>query len=242
MARASELAAFRQAQADVATLAYAEIVSFWQTLDLTDPIAVVRALEAYLPHVIQAYGEVGAGIAADFYESLREQSPAIRKAYTAVLGDAIPIGAVEASARWAVGPLFGRGKIQTPEQALSNVISVTNRFVLGAGRETITTNVERDPERVRYARVPTGAHTCAFCLVQASRGAVYTSSVTAGRDFHGHCDCVPTPVWEGDALPEGYDPKALHEIYLRGRRESTGDGLKGSDGILAAVRKAEGIS
>lgn len=239
MARASDVAAFRAAQRDVAALAYDEILAFWQTLDLSDPVLAVRALEAFLPEVIRDYGDVGAAIAAEFYDDLRAQSPAIRSAYAAVMGDAVPVDAVRASTRWAVGPLFGRGKVRTPEQALANVIQVANRFVLGSGRKTILTNVERDPARARYARVPSGETTCPFCLVLASRGPVYTSGNDAGHKFHGHCDCVPTPMWDGDELPEGYDPTALYGVYKRALRESSTGDLKGPDGVLNTIRRQQ---
>lgn len=237
MARASDVAAYRKAQRDVVALAYDELLAFWRTLDTSDAIATVRALEAFMPELIQAYGEVGAAIAADFYDDLRDRSPRIRTAYRAVMGDAVRVEAVRASTRWAVGPLFGKGAVRTPEQALANVVQVSNRFILGSGRETIMTNVARDPARARYARVPTGSSTCPFCLMLASRGAVYTSGDDAGHKYHGHCDCVPTPMWDGDALPDGYDPSALYDVYAKAVAASPTGELRGKDGVLNTLRR-----
>ena len=243
MATASEVAVLRQAQSDVVALAAAEIERFWRTLDLSDLVGAARALEAFLPDVIQAFGEIGAVAAADFYDSLREQSPAAYGAYRAVLGDAIPLDQARASSRWAVKPFFERSEegllVPRPAQALTNVIQVADRLVKGQARRTIQLNADLDPARPRYARIPTGSSTCAFCLTMASRGPVYTSEARALAASHGDCDCVLSPFWDGDPLPEGYDPEALDRIYRQAAQASDGS-LKGPDGILAAMREQTG--
>ena len=81
--------------------------------------------------------------------------------------------------------------------------------------ETIIANVGRDKANgVRFARVTTGRETCAFCLMLASRGAVYHTRKTAGdfKSFHRGCDCKVVPGFENDPLAvlvEGHDPKAI---------------------------------
>lgn len=225
---AAQVALFRQTQQDVTALAYREILAFWRSLDVSEPRVAVRALEAFLPEVVQAYGEIGAAAAADFYDDLREASPGARRAYAAVMGDAVPLEAVSASTRWAAGPLFRPDGIPDGPATLGRVLAVADRFVKAQGRRTITTNVERDPARARYARVPTGTTTCGFCTVLASRGAVYTSGDDAGHKYHERCDCVPTPIWDGDALP--YDVEHFEAVYR--------DALKRSDsGDLNAVAR-----
>lgn len=69
--------------------------------------------------------------------------------------------------------------------------------------------------KVRYARVLTGRESCAFCVMLASRGAVYTERTATkthgGNAYHSHCDCIAVVVpdvkrWDGkeqaDALYE----------------------------------------
>lgn len=101
--------------------------------------------------------------------------------------------------------------------------------------ETILSNAKRDRKRgVRFARVPLGYHTCAFCTMLASRGFVYWSEETAGAFSHWHSDCrckiVPgipemqrytkngTHVSRGFVYPqiEGYDPDAYFSLYQAG--------------------------
>ena len=77
----------------------------------------------------------------------------------------------------------------------------------------------RDRDKsARFARVPTGFETCAFCLMLASRGAVYHSRKAAGefRHFHRNCDCKVVPSFEDDPeaeLVEGVRPRELYERY-----------------------------
>ena len=83
--------------------------------------------------------------------------------------------------------------------------------------ETIVANVGRDKDKgARFARVPTGLETCAFCLMLASRGAVYHTRKTAGefRHFHRRCDCKVVPGFEADPdaeIVEGFSPAGLRD-------------------------------
>lgn len=74
----------------------------------------------------------------------------------------------------------------------------------------------RDPLKPRFARVPQGGETCRFCLMLASRGAVYHSEDTAGAvdHYHANCDCKAVPDF-GDGI-EGYDPDVLYSDYIDG--------------------------
>ncbi len=65
-----------------------------------------------------------------------------------------------------------------------------------------------------------GCETCAFCLMLASRGAVYHSRKTAGELMHFHrgCDCKVVPGFEDDpdaVLVEGHDPKVAYQQWKR---------------------------
>lgn len=87
--------------------------------------------------------------------------------------------------------------------------------------ETIISNVGRDSGKgVRFARVPTGFETCTFCIMLASRGAVYHTRKSAGefKHFHRHCDCKVVPGFEDDPdaeLVEGVNPEELRDLYVR---------------------------
>lgn len=85
--------------------------------------------------------------------------------------------------------------------------------------ETIIANVGRDRDKgARFARVPTGGGTCMFCLMLASRGAVYHTRKSAGewKYFHRGCDCKVVPSFERDPyaeVVEGVKSCELQERY-----------------------------
>lgn len=92
--------------------------------------------------------------------------------------------------------------------------------------ETIIANVGRDRDKgARFARVPTGFETCTFCLMLASRGAVYHSRKTAGefKHFHRNCDCKVVPSFDPDPyaeLVEGFKPRELYERMREMERQT----------------------
>jgi hypothetical protein len=219
-------------------LAQADLLTFWATLDPQDAVATSAALQVFMPELMNQYGDVAATVAANFFDDIREAAN-VKRAYRAVLSEPLPAEQIQASTRAVIQPLFG---VSDPEQALSNLNDVTDRLVKQAGRNTVELNVAKDPVKARYARVPTGAKTCAFCLALASRGAVYLSKTSAAHGYHGDCDCVPTPMWDGDEYPEGYNPDELSDLYALAQGAADRGTLKGPDGILAAMRKQQGIA
>jgi hypothetical protein len=90
-----------------------------------------------------------------------------------------------------------------------------------AAGETIKYNAGIDSRHVGWARVPTGSETCSFCIMLASRGAVYKSEKTAGGHghYHSHCDCRIVPVLEGVEI-EGYDPDYYYRLYRKNINKS----------------------
>ena len=86
-----------------------------------------------------------------------------------------------------------------------------------ASGDCIVENAAADPLHPRYARVPTGPETCLFCLMLASRGAVYRSEASAGAvdHYHANCDCRVVPDFDGTDI-EGYDPDELADRWEEG--------------------------
>jgi hypothetical protein len=225
---------FASANRDIRSLVQRELRALWAALP-GSPEAATVALVEFLPSLISAYGDVAATVAAEFYEQMRTEAN-ISGRFTPRLAPSPAAEAVQINARWAAGPLYR----DAPLEALARLDHIVDRMSLQAGRDTIDANVRTDPASPRWARVPTGAETCAFCLTMASRGPVYGSKRSAGGDhnhFHAACDCTPTPIWPGDALPEGYDPDALYQSYLAARDKA---GSGGTKSILSELRKLEG--
>lgn len=62
---------------------------------------------------------------------------------------------------------------------------------------------------VRYARVPTGRETCAWCYMLSSRDFAYASDQSAAAASHDGCDCVIVPGVKGVTKIDGYDPDGI---------------------------------
>lgn len=110
--------------------------------------------------------------------------------------------------------------------AVNTAGQMVGGVMVGRHRTRTLHLVDADPARTRWARVPVGRRTCAFCLLLASRGFEYTSASAAGAEvkFHAGCDCAVVPSWGKTPLAvEGYDPDKLYELYEAAQRGRTGE-------------------
>ncbi|UOQ57238.1 hypothetical protein MUN78_16535 [Leucobacter allii] len=212
-------------------LARAELEAFFYGLDLTRPELARDALIEFMPMLAQEYGDAAATAAAEWYEAQRRGQ--IAGSYSAVLGEGASAEQVAGTTRWAAGQLFDGD----PSQTLLLLGEALQRFVLQGARDTVAANASRDPARPRFARVPMGRKTCAWCSMLASRGFVYWSEETAGiarGHFHDGCDCqVVSSFAKGRIRIDGYDPEALYERYSAARVEVVSEGIVPSDEAIA---------
>lgn len=216
--------------ADIASAASSEALAdferFWANLDFSDVAAAREAAIEYAMALIETYGDAAATNAADFFELAT-------KTKNAFLADAGNAERTSQVVRYAM-KLVIDGE---PENALSTIKADINLQIQGAGRDTIIENARK--KKARFARVPRGDKTCAFCVMLASRGWVYHTKETAGdlNRFHPHCDCQIVAGLPGDTL-EGYDPDALYERY-RDCRKVCGSGDEKA--ILAEMRTRDRV-
>lgn len=165
----------------------------------------------FFPELVTTYGDVSALLAADFYDMLRDVPPSAAS-FRAVFAEPVRVAQSQASVRWAAGSLFGEGGAAL---FMTQIAGTTQRLVSQRGRDTIFSSARRDPVRTMVARVPSGAETCRFCVMIASRGAVYDTDTGMGR-FHNNCDCVPTVIRSAKDFPEHYDPAFYLGLYQEG--------------------------
>lgn len=240
MLTAERIEAHRVAQSAIRDAARRELEQWWASAygPGMDPVVARASLTEMLAYLSRKYGDAAAGVAADLYDDMRA-SAGVEGAFRAVLADAVPAGQVEASARWAAGPLWRA----EPDGAavLRAASAVTDRWVKRAATGTVYGSAVRDPARPRVARVPRGTATCAFCVMLASRGAVYVSAGSAGgvRRFHGGCDCETVTVFRGDRLPAGYDLGTYRDMYSAAVRHA---GSSDASRVLAAMREMHDLS
>lgn len=211
MTSRADVTRLTRAQRELVRMVQNELAGFFSAADLSRPERVRDALVEIVPLLVREYGELAATVAAEWYESVH---PGEYLAQTAE--GTFPEAGVVESVRYHAGALF----TDDPASALAGLSGAMQRFVFYSGRNTVARNVQLDPSRPRFARVPSGTQTCAWCSLMASRGFVYWSRETAGLNDHWHndCDCQIVAEWDRDrAHIDGYDPDRLHEMYQAAR-------------------------
>lgn len=84
-----------------------------------------------------------------------------------------------------------------------------------ASKRSVYRNGQADGREVRYARVPSGAETCAWCLMTAGLGFWFMTEESASHTHRG-CDCVIVPsIGRGDVKIDGYDSTVYRDMWRR---------------------------
>lgn len=210
-----------------------DLRAWWSALDTGDAKAARESLQRFLPVLVAAYGPMAASLALDHYEASRAAA-GVSRPFRPVMAPMPPLEQLMRSAGWAAAPLFGAAP--DPAASLGRLEGATQRLVQAPGRDTLIDNAARDG--ARWARMPSGATTCAWCLVLASRGPAYESREDAGGGdaWHDDCDCQPVVTWGDEPLP--YDPEPLYQQYLDARYRAGSSRL---EDITAQLRADLGI-
>lgn len=233
MISAAEFAAYNREVARIGDRAAADVESSvlaWCRSHEDATVAEKReAAKLIMEGFVQGYDDVAAEFAAQWYDHRAEQGGA--RLEQAVTMTTYGPDSVDAVARYQARKLAKGG-----DAAFAKACGEFARDdAFRSLNETIIANVGRDKDKgVRFARVPTGFETCTFCLMLASRGAVYHTRKTAGefKHFHRRCDCKVVPSFEDDAdaeLVEGVRPKELRERYRAIKQIDSMEGLADSD-------------
>jgi hypothetical protein len=171
-----------------------------------EPFGTVQELVLAL---VNAYGDQAAYVAAEFYDALAAEAAA--QVPGADMAQQLTQADIDRS-------LEHNGMPEAIDvEAAALLGRIVDRLVQNQARRTIADNAVRD--RAMFARVPTGATTCAFCMLLASRGFVYATRSSAGElgQYHFACDCQIVPSFEQSPAVEGYDPDSYYQQYLSAR-------------------------
>lgn len=233
MISAAEFAAYNREVAGIGDRAAADVESSvlaWCRSHDGATVAEKReAAKLIMEGFVQGYDDVAAEFAAQWYDHRAEQGGA--RLEQAVTMTTYEPDAVDAVARYQAKKLAKGGDAAFAkacgEYARNDAFRSLN--------ETISANVGRDKDKgVRFARVPTGFETCTFCLMLASRGAVYHTRKTAGefKHFHRRCDCKIVPGFGDDPdaeLVEGVRPKELVQKWWLFEKIDATEGLSSAE-------------
>lgn len=216
------------ANREIVRMARRDLAALFAGLDLSRPDVAAGVLADAVPMLVREYGNLASAVAAEWYEEIRVASGAAG-VHREVLSPGAKEGAVRGSTRAGVAGLFA-GDTAGARDSLGNAME---RHISFSTRDTIRLNTKGDPAKPRYARVPSGGKTCAFCELLASRGFDYPSEAAADDEWHDNCGCQVVVEFGPENNIEGYDPDAMYDRYREAYRESDGT-MKGT---LAVMRR-----
>lgn len=224
-----DLIAYRHSLDKLVAAARKDLERAWPTIRRLTPEAARDALADLMLGLTDTYGNAAAAVAAQWFEDLR---PSKLGPFKTTLAKPAPVGQVDGVTGWATRHLWNGD----PENTRRDLHNAMQRLVEQPARDTIEENGKRDKRgRPRFARVPSGGKTCAFCFMLASRGFVYGSTKKAGGDgnkFHDDDRCMIVPGWGDNPTVAGYDPDAMYDIY----QEAWGYGDTAAD-VAANLRR-----
>ncbi|MBV7294921.1 hypothetical protein KRX51_03180 [Corynebacterium sp. TAE3-ERU12] len=176
---------------DLVFLARADLLDWWTAKNRygKDPDQLINYMEEPFTVITQAYGEEAAYTAVDTLILNRSLEDELMFLPTPEAAEVAKVQQLRGTLRWAVHSSIEDGLMNRAliRRKLEGAIA---RLVLQPARQTVEKNTKRDG--TRYARIPEpGA--CSFCLMLASRGAVYSRDKVTMSDmskYHDNCRCL----------------------------------------------------
>lgn len=172
----------RSDTAKLVRLADRDLARLWRLV--ANGAAADEALRDLLPAIVTEYGQVGAAMAAEWYDDQREKA-GVRGRFAAVPLDAADRGA-QALIGWALTNA-------TDDAALHTLIlGGTQRRIADHARLTVTGSAVADPAAGGWLRVGEGACKSGWCD-QYLDGEIRT----VAYDFpaHDNCNCTAVPAF-----------------------------------------------
>lgn len=192
-------------------LAERRLRALWKRLPLDDLGTLEDALYQLYPRLVEESAEVASSAALEWYEKQREIE-GVAKPYSPTM----PSGLVDQDdAEKIVGATIRELREGVDgAKALARLTNGARKLISDSGRATMHHAATGDPKRTRFARVPTGAETCAWCMLWASRGFIYRTEASAQfTRSHFKCDCQIVPSWSKTPRIRGYDVSKYEDMY-----------------------------
>lgn len=225
-------AANQRRQALIAAQAMNVAASLWDELDISDLDASTPAWLGANLTVAQRYFTQSAQTTAAYVSDYRKAElgadigPLVQpkfdlrtNAHTLLLAGPVRVKLLVGSGMDPNAALAG---------AKTKYLGMMSRQTLAGGRKLIDLTAKKDTQAVGWRRVTSGAHTCTFCAMLASRGPVYGSKEKAeqiagtGLHYHSHCACTAELIY-GEWQPNEYEQGFIAE-YEKAAQEANDAG------------------
>ena len=194
----------------------------WAQIQTAQP-KTRRELEAIVANALRSGDSEMSEIDRQYYEAARRYITGEEWRGTGLLTDEEWMGsfdrALDAMLReyGEYDPATGWFEIREDDWARfeSDMSQFVHRILNESSKHYVEVYGSRDYRKPKYARVPSGAETCAWCWSLAGLGFQYKSAESASHS-HSNCDCVIVPSW-GDSGVEGYDSEYYANMFRSAR-------------------------
>jgi hypothetical protein len=199
------------------------VESAWSLLNVKDLRGTLDHFSAALSALVHHFGRASASAAAKEYATKRVEAGipgTFRPAHATSAGLEQVTAEVNDATKslWNADVRSGASSARLiVDDALTNVQGVATRLVLNTSRETLLDAVQKDRKARGWARVPE-AGACSFCLLLATRGAVYKTQQTGEFAAHDHCRCHVDPLFASHYEPTAQvrEAQALYKASTKG--------------------------
>lgn len=182
-------------------LAQRDLLAWWDDTAELSFAEQRRIIEQPFVAITQTYGEQASYAAADYLFQQRSLDETLAGLEYPEVAAPVEFEQAKASYGYAMWLKEYTEDPAVRALALKKLMGIVQRLVVQPARQTVEQAII--DAGTGYARIPEpGA--CDFCLMLASRGAVYSrETVTAGMDkWHDGCRCVGIEVSDGNPLPK----------------------------------------
>lgn len=202
-------------QAGLLVLLIRALKKLWPTIDRNDLKTTQPVYVAQVAQLVEEYARASIEIALQYFEDERA-SAGITDRFSPPIVDPPTFAQIEDSVKGAMDDLWSSPgtvtldvidappieDIETSVQA--KVEGAVEMLVADAGRNEMMEAIDADTKVRAYARI-TKPGACAFCMMLATRGAVYKSKATAGviadavgdeiNRYHPECHCTVQAIY-----------------------------------------------
>lgn len=160
--------------------------------------ANTEAIIDYAYALATKYGEGSASLAAAMYDAIAGMQSAI-----------VPSAELASTASYT----DVAKAVYATKNSEANLVNAVSRLVKQVASDTMLQNAERDG--ARFAWIPHGGETCAYCLMLAGTGWHEAGKNTLNGKYsghvHSHCRCEYCIDFKGDMVVGGYDVSKIRK-------------------------------
>ena len=213
----------------------ASLASLWPSFDPLRPRATFDPVRRGAAALVSIMAPAAIELAAEHFEAMRDAAQIAQPFRVPIIEPPSPARVEAYLEKTAASLLDGTTTdLEALRAAIEREIEgAAQKLLADAASDELLAAVEADPQAIGWARV-TREGACAFCLMLATRGAVYQSKKTASFRPHGSCHCTVEPLWRGSYEPPAHirEAQALWKSSTRDR--------SGKDALRAFRRALEG--